>query len=52
MSMTMSSVSIAFVNTLFRFVKVVILLPFIDVIEEVVDLLVKDKPVAGRGQRD
>ena len=43
MSMTMSSVSIAFVNTLFRFVKVVILLPFIDVIEKVVDLL--DKPV-------
>lgn len=45
MSMTMSSVSIAFVNALFRFVKVVILLPFIDVIEKVVDLLVKDKPV-------
>ena len=45
MSMTMSSVSIAFVNTLFRFVKVFILLPFIDVIEKVVDLLVKDKPV-------
>ena len=45
MSMTMSSVSIAFVNTLFRFIKVVILLPFIDVIEKVVDLLVKDKPV-------
>ena len=45
MSMTMSSVSIAFVNTLFRFVKVVILLPFIDVIEKAVDLLVKDKPV-------
>ena len=45
MGMTMSSVSIAFVNTLFRFVKVVILLPFIDVIERLVDLLVKDKPV-------
>ena len=45
MSMTMSSVSIAFVNTLFRFVKVVILLPFIDLIERLVDLLVKDKPV-------
>ena len=44
MSMTMSSVSIAFVNTLFRFVKVVILLPFIDVIEKVVDLLIKDEP--------
>ena len=45
MSMTMSSVSIAFVNTLFRFVKVVILLPFIDLIERLVDLLVKDKPI-------
>ena len=45
MTMTMSSVSIAFVNTLFRFVKVVILLPFIDVIEKVVDLLVRDKPL-------
>ena len=44
MSMTMSSVSIAFVNTLFRFVKVVILLPFIDIIEKVVDLLIKDEP--------
>ncbi len=45
MNMTMTSVSIAFVNTLFRFVKVVILLPFIDAIEKVVDFLVKDKPV-------
>ena len=39
----MTSVSIAFVNTLFRFVKVVILLPFTDVIEAVVNALVKDK---------
>ena len=43
MDMTMTSVSIAFVNTLFRFVKVVILLPFTDVIEAVVNALVKDK---------
>lgn len=43
MNMPMTSVSIAFVNTLFRFVKVVILLPFTDVIEAVVNALVKDR---------
>ena len=43
MDMPMTSVSIAFINTLFRFVKVVILLPFTDVIEAVVNVLVKDK---------
>ena len=43
MNMPMTSVSIAFVNTLFRFVKVVILLPFTDIIEAVVNALVKDK---------
>ena len=43
LNMPMTSVSIAFVNTLFRFVKVVILLPFTDVIEAVVNALVKDK---------
>ena len=52
MNMPMTSVSIAFVNTLFRFVKVVILLPFTDVIEAVVNVLVKDrgekKPDAGQ----
>ena len=52
MNMPMTSVSIAFVNTLFRFVKVVILLPFTDVIEAVVNVLVKDKgekkPEAGQ----
>ena len=42
-NMPMTSVSIAFVNTLFRFVKVVILLPFTDIIEAVVNVLVKDK---------
>ena len=40
----MSSVSIAFVNTVFRFIKVVALLPFTKQIEHVVDLLVRDKP--------
>ena len=43
MNMPMTSVSIAFVTTLFRFVKVVILLPFTDIIEAVVNALVKDK---------
>lgn len=42
-NMPMTSVSIAFVNTLFRFVKVVILLPFTDIIEAVVNALIKDK---------
>ena len=40
----MSSVSIAFVNTVFRFIKVVGLLPFTKQIEKVVNLLVPDKP--------
>lgn len=43
MDRSMTSVSIAFVNTLFRFVKVIILLPFTDVIEAVVNILVPDK---------
>ena len=43
LNMPMTSVSIAFVNTLFRFVKVVILLPFTDIIEAVVNALIKDK---------
>ena len=40
----MTSVSIAFANTVFRFIKVVALLPFTRQIEKVVDLLVPDKP--------
>ena len=40
----MTSVSIAFVNTVFRFIKVVALLPFTRQIETVVNLLVRDKP--------
>lgn len=43
MSTTMTAVSIAALNTLFRFVKVVILMPFIDVIESVVNLLVPER---------
>jgi phosphate:Na+ symporter len=40
---TMNPVSIAFVNTLFRFAKVVVLLPFTKGIERIVTLLIKDK---------
>ena len=40
----MTSVSIAFANTVFRLIKVVALLPFTRQIEKVVDLLVPDKP--------
>ena len=40
----MTSVSIAFVNTVFRFIKVVALLPFTQQIEKAVNLLVRDKP--------
>ena len=39
----MTSVSIAFVNTVFRFIKVVALLPFTKQIERIVELLVPDK---------
>ncbi len=40
----MTSVSIAFVNTVFRFIKVVALLPFTKQIEKTVNFLVRDKP--------
>ncbi len=40
----MTSVSIAFVNTVFRFIKVVALLPFTRQTEKVVNFLVRDKP--------
>lgn len=43
-SQIMTSVSIAFVNTVFRFIKVIALLPFTRQIEKAVDLLVRDKP--------
>lgn len=41
MTMEMTAVSIAALNTLFRLVKVLILLPFTDVIEALVDVLIK-----------
>ena len=50
MSITMTTVTIALMNTLFRLAKVVILTPFIDVIEAVVDVLVKDKPAPAKKQ--
>ena len=43
LSTTMTSVSIALLNTVFRLVKTLIFLPFIDVIEKTVNWLVKDK---------
>lgn len=41
MSMTMSAVSVAFVNTAFRFVTAVALLPMIDLLERLACLLIK-----------
>lgn len=43
MGRIMTPFSIAFVNTLFRFAMVVVLLPFINGVEKLVNLLVKDK---------
>ena len=43
LNMTMTSVSIAFVNTLFRLIKVLVLLPFTRQIEKLVELLVPDR---------
>ncbi len=51
MGTTMTAVSIAALNTLFRLIKVVILIPFIDLIEKVVDVLVPDRD-SGRKQPD
>ena len=44
MSSIMTPVSIAFINTVFRFINVLLLLPFVDAIETLVGVLVKDKP--------
>lgn len=44
MSMTMTAVSLALMNTVFRFIIVTILAPFIPVIERICRLVVKDKP--------
>jgi len=52
MSITMTTVTIALMNTLFRLAKVVILTPFIDVIEAVVDVLVKEKPLPASRQEE
>ena len=43
LSMPMTAVSIAALNTLFRLVKVLILMPFIDVIEALVNFLIPDR---------
>ena len=52
MSLTMTAVSVAFVNTLFRFVTVLVLTPFIGKLEKLVDLFIKDKPDARRETED
>jgi phosphate:Na+ symporter len=44
MTMTMTTVSIALVNTLFRFATVFVLTPFIPRLEKIVDVFIKDKP--------
>ncbi|MEA4946925.1 MAG: Na/Pi cotransporter family protein [Oscillospiraceae bacterium] len=52
MFLTMTTVSVAFVNTLFRFVTVLVLTPFIGKLEKLVDLFIKDKPDARRETED
>ena len=47
----MTSVSIALVNTVFRFIKVVGLLPFTRQIEKTVNFLVREKPQQKRSSR-
>ena len=44
MTMTMTTVSIAFLNTLFRFATVAVLTPFIPRLERIVDVFIKEKP--------
>ena len=44
MSMTMTTVSLALMNTVFRFVIVAILAPFIPLLEKICKLIIKDKP--------
>lgn len=46
MKMTMDPFSVAFVNMIFRLVKIVILLPFIDVIEAMVTILIPEKQLS------
>jgi phosphate:Na+ symporter len=44
MDRTMTTVSIAFLNTLFRFATVLVLTPFIGKLEKLVDVIIKSKP--------
>ena len=44
MNMSMTTVSIALTNTVFRFIIVVLLAPFIPMLEKVCKLIIKDKP--------
>lgn len=44
MSMTMTTVSVAFVNTLFRFATVFVLTPFISKLEKLVAIFIREKP--------
>lgn len=52
MNATMTTVSIAFVNTLFRFLMVLVLTPFIRSLEKLVDWLIKEKPGAKEAVAD
>ena len=44
MSVTMTAVSLALMNTVFRFIIVVMLAPFISVLEKICRTIIKDKP--------
>ena len=44
MSMTMTTVSLALMNTVFRFVIVLMLAPFISLLEKICKVIIKDKP--------
>ena len=44
MSMTMTTVSLALMNTVFRFIIVTVLAPFIPLLEKICRLIIKDKP--------
>ena len=52
MTMTMTTVSIAFLNTLFRFATVLVLTPFIGKLEMLVDVIIKAKPENKPGAED
>lgn len=44
MSMTMTAVSLALMNTVFRFIIVAMLAPFVSVLENICRIIIKDKP--------